>query len=52
MSFLLGFLIGAYIGTAIAFFLLTLFFCVLGGKGEDLWKRHFGHSFYLRSFGI
>ena len=32
------FVIGAYAAISLIVFLALLFFCVLGGKDEDLWK--------------
>lgn len=35
---LIGFLIGVYLTGAIGTFLFVGFFCVLGGKNEDMWR--------------
>jgi hypothetical protein len=33
-----GFLAGVYVTGAVATFLFVGFFCVLGGRSEDLWR--------------
>ena len=36
--FAFGFLAGVYVSGAVATFLYVGFFCVLGGRNEDLWR--------------
>jgi len=45
-AILLYILIGMYIGIALLSFLITGFFCILGGKSSDLWKPFFYGIFW------
>jgi len=38
MKMIYGFIAGGYVFGAVATFLFVGFFCVLGGRSEDLWR--------------
>jgi hypothetical protein len=38
MKIFIGFVIGAYVTGALMTFLYVGFFCLLGGRNEDLWR--------------